>query len=133
MTVADRAGLVSDVFALADRNRVAADLPLAFTQFMAQDEITYPVWVAFIEGIGPAIQRLQTHASFPRFLTYLRSMYGTIYAHATGSAAGNDHLAGLLRAEISAVACQGDNEEEEEEEEKGKEQKKKVNWPNQLL
>lgn len=104
---ADRAGLLSDAFALADYGIIQpSSFPLDFADYMGETEKAYEPWVAFAQGINRIAPRLQSQSNAGDDLRqYLQNTYSRIYVDVYTDSVADDHMVALQLAHIVNAAC----------------------------
>uniref|UniRef100_A0A0P4WBK7 Aminopeptidase n=1 Tax=Scylla olivacea TaxID=85551 RepID=A0A0P4WBK7_SCYOL len=103
LSAADRAGLYSDVFALADAGLLSYTVPLDFSRNLAS-ESDYVPWDAMTATFVDIQRLLASSDAYQPFKDYVSSLVEPLYSSLGWDDEG-DHLRRLLRTDVVTLAC----------------------------
>ncbi|XP_045115492.1 glutamyl aminopeptidase-like isoform X2 [Portunus trituberculatus] len=103
LSTADRAGLYSDVFALADAGLLSYTVPLDLSRNLAS-ESDYVPWDAMTATFVGIQRLLASSDAYQSFKDYVSSLVEPLYCSLGWDGEG-DHLRRLLRTDVVTLAC----------------------------
>ncbi|XP_037945830.1 glutamyl aminopeptidase-like [Teleopsis dalmanni] len=103
-SIADRAHLLNDVFALADANQLSYDIALDMTKYLEKENDFVPWYVAATKLQSLQVSLRYTDA-YIDYLAYARNLLDKIYSQVTWEVKEEDHLNNRLRVSVLTAAC----------------------------
>uniref|UniRef100_A0A1B0AGP0 glutamyl aminopeptidase n=1 Tax=Glossina pallidipes TaxID=7398 RepID=A0A1B0AGP0_GLOPL len=102
-STADRAHLISDVFALADASQLNYSIALDLSKYL-ENEVEYVPWSVGVSRLANIRNLVYYTELYSNFVNYARQLLSKVYEVVSWDV-GDNHLQNLLRVSILKAAC----------------------------
>uniref|UniRef100_A0A1A9WMJ1 Aminopeptidase n=1 Tax=Glossina brevipalpis TaxID=37001 RepID=A0A1A9WMJ1_9MUSC len=102
-SAADRAHLISDVFALADASQLNYSIALDLSKYL-ENEVEYVPWSVGVSRLANIRNLVYYTELYSNFVNYARQLLNNVYEKVSWDV-GDDHLENLLRVSVLKALC----------------------------